>query len=122
MHRNVFALLVLLLIAAGCAAPADRRVIRFDISGISGDGLAGPPDGRVAVDYEFCIPDTPVLRLEVKGIDPSVRFMAGSRGRVGCGPGQVLCVGTTHQPRWRDVLLRLARRPYITRIERCFWE
>jgi hypothetical protein len=122
MHLAAFPLLVLLLTAAGCAAPAVRHVIRFDVSGISGDGLVGPPDGRVAVDYEFCIPDLPDLRLDVKSIDPSIRFMDGSRGRVGCGPEQVLCVGSTHQPGWQGILLQLSQRSYITRIARCFWE
>lgn len=110
------------LSATGCVAPAVRDVIRFDCSGISAEGLAGPAGGQVAVDYEFCIPDLPKARDEVRAVDSTVRFLDGSRGRIGCGPGQVLCIGSTHQPGWRDVLLNLARLPYVARIERCFWE
>lgn len=121
--RAVRILLLLGLLAlAGCAAPAERDVIRFDLAGISEEGLAGSGGGRVAVDYEFCIPDLPENRATVRGLDPSVRFMEGARGRAGCGAGQVLCIGSTHQPRWRDVLRRLARLPWIARIERCHWE
>ena len=119
--------LILPAILAGCSdpqpAPRDPRVkIELDLDALDADGLRGPPDGKVAVDYEFAIPDTPAAREAVTRIDPSVAFMAGSRGRIGAKPGQCLCIGSTHQPRHREILLALARLPEIARIIECHHE
>jgi hypothetical protein len=97
-------------------------VIAFDLRGIGDDGLVGPSDGRRALHYEFCVPADPEKERQVRGIDPSVEVMRGSRGRIGCGPDEVLCVGSTHQPGWRVVLTRLAALPFVTRIARCDFE
>lgn len=107
-----------LLLIAGCREPA-HDLIELDLDALDADGLRGPPDGRVAMAYEFAIPDTPEARAAVRRIDPTVEFMPGSRGRIGAGAGQCLCVGSTHQPRHRDVLFALARLPGITRIIAC---
>jgi hypothetical protein len=96
--------------------------ISFDLAAIDDTGLAGPLDGRVAVAYEFCIPDIAAYLAEVRHIDSTVRVQPGSPGRIGCGPDQVLCIGSTHQPDWRAVLKRLAALEYIARIDRSFAE
>lgn len=119
--------LILPAILAGCSAPQPapldpRAKIEFDLEALDADGLRGPPDGKVAVDYEFAIPDTAAAREEVSRIDPSVAFMAGSRGRIGAKPGECLCLGSTHQPRHREILLALARLPEIGRIIECHHE
>lgn len=107
---------------AGCprrpradATPAHK--IRLKLETIDAEGLTGPPGGLRAVRYEFCIPDRKECRAEVYRLDPSVEFMPGSRGRAGCGPGELLCVGNTHQPDWRAVLESLATLGYVARIE-----
>lgn len=123
--RRVAALLLcglLLAAAAGCqrsAIEADTpaRKIRFRLEALDADGLTGAPGALRAVAYEFCIPDRRECRAEVYRLDPSVEFMPGSRGRAGCGPGQLLCVGNTHQPDWRQVLNGLASLGYVARIE-----
>jgi hypothetical protein len=102
----------------GSAGPL--RKVTFDLDQIDPAGLSGAPGGQVAVGYEFCIPATPGHLAEVQGIDPSVRAQPGSPGRIGCGPGQVLLLGSTHQPGWRSVLERLAALDYVARIDR-FW-
>ena len=125
-------MLVILLAAAGTgrAAPLGREPapahkaakIRFRLNDIRPDGLRGPPDGLTAVAYEFCVPADERVYQEVRRIDPSVRFHPGSRGRIGCGKNQTLCLGETHQPRWRDVLQKLAALAYIAEIRECFFE
>lgn len=97
-------------------------VIRFDTRRLDERGLQGPPDGLRSLMYEFCIPDDRAARAEVLAIDPSLRLQPGSPGRIGCRAGQVLCIGDTHQPGWRDVLRRLAALPYVSRIEESFAE
>ena len=96
--------------------------ITFDLRQLDDAGLIGPADGKVALSYEFCIPNTAACEAEVRAIDSSVQFARGSRGRIGCGPDQTLCIGSTHQPGFRRVLESLAALSYVTRIDRCFFE
>jgi hypothetical protein len=115
------------LILAGCGTPPQppfdpRAKIELDLEALDADGLRGPPDGKVAVDYEFVIPNTPAAREAVSQIDPSVNFFPGSRGRIGAKAGECLCIGSTHQPRHREILLALARLPEIARIIECHHE
>ena len=58
----------------------------------------------------------------MKAIDRTVEFMAGSRGRIGAGKGECLCIGHTHQENFRQVLAALAALPYIDRIIECHFE
>ena len=96
--------------------------IQFDLASLDGEGLRGPRDGRVAVAYEFCLPDQPALRDAVRRIDPSATFATGSPGRSGCGPGECLVQGSTHQKNFRQVLDRLAALPCIGLIRECTFE
>jgi hypothetical protein len=107
---------------AGPACSNVAHKIGFDLERLDAEGLRGPSDGKVAVSYEFSIPDTAEHRAAVKEIDPTVVFMRGSRGRVGVREGECLCVGSTHQADYRRVLRRLAALPYIRRIIECHFE
>ena len=99
-----------------------RQKITFDISILDEDGLYGPPDGKRALAYEFCIPDTVRNRTEVEWIDPTITFFAESPGRIGCGKDESLCIGTTHQQDFEKILRRLAELIYVQRIDQCFFE
>lgn len=96
--------------------------IRIDLGAIGDDGLTGPPEGRRAVSYEFCVPDDPAAIAEVEHIDATVRVHRGSPGRVGCAAAQVLCVGSTHQPDFRGVLRRLAALRSVREIREAHFE
>jgi hypothetical protein len=96
--------------------------IGFDLNRLDESGLQGPLDGRRALDYEYCIPGAARYRERVAAIDPSARFLPGSRGRIGCRPDQVLVLGNTHQPGFRDVLAALAALPFVERIVECVFE
>lgn len=126
VRRFAAAMTMALGAVAGCrgdrSPPPAAAVIAIDLDAIDTDGLRGTAAGRVAVSYEFAIPDTPGLRDAVRRIDRTVEFMPGSRGRVGATPGQCLCIGTTHQPGWRVVLARLAALPGVTPIVECHHE
>jgi hypothetical protein len=89
---------------------------------LDGNGLLGDAGAKRALDYEFCIPASRALASEVIAVDPSARLLRGSPGRIGCGPGQWLVLGTTHQPGFSDVIRRLAELPYVERIEPAFYE
>ena len=102
-------------------APPVSAKIELDLTKLDANGLRGPPSGKVLVSYEFCIPKTDKCKAEVKAIDKSVRFMGGSRGRIGARKDQYLCIGETG-PDYKTVLKRLAALPYVKRIIECHWE
>jgi len=115
---------------AGCSAAkgpgtdqwpeADK--IKFRLDNIGPDGLRGPPDGLVAVAYEFCVPASELKYQEVRKIDPSLQINPHARGRIGCASGQALAIGETHQPDWRQVLQALSALAYVDEIRECFFE
>ena len=107
---------------AGSTGPRPEDKIQFDLSALNDAGLFGPADGLRALHYEFCIPATEAHVDEVRTIDPSIEVMRRSPGRIGCTSEQYLCVGSTHQPGFRDVLTRLASLSYVERIEPSFAE
>ncbi|MCU0868455.1 MAG: hypothetical protein MUF30_02475 [Burkholderiales bacterium] len=106
----------------GPALSSDSRVIAFDTSAIDEDGLVGPPDGKRSVAYEYCVPKAPGPLDEVRRIDPTAEPMPGARGRIGCGSTQVLVLGSTVGPNWRERLDRLAALPYVRRIREVHFE
>lgn len=126
--RALTTALLSLLLGAACAGvrePAPESVerkIAFDLAGLNPEGLRGPADGKVAVAYEFKIPAGDEYRSRVAAIDPSLRFHPGSRGRIGAGPGEILCIGSTHQLNHRAILRRLAELPFVERIIECHFE
>jgi hypothetical protein len=101
--------------------PAAWKKIRLDFKNLDAEGLSGKQDGKVAVNYEFCIPNDPKKWKEVLRIDPSATRQ-GSRGRIGCTEHQWLVIGSTHQKNYQRVLYQLASLPYVERIEQTFWE
>jgi hypothetical protein len=109
---------------SGAVEPQEAAVgvIGFDLCDLDAQGLIGPPDGKRAVDYEFCIPAGEGFAAEISAIDATARFHPGSPGRIGCGEGQVLVLGNTHRPDFAFVLQRLSELPYVDRIERAWFE
>jgi hypothetical protein len=124
MKKAVLAALTLVTLlpanpAIAIPRPADpNSKITFDISSLSPEGLS--PNGGGSISYEFCIPATETHLAEVQTIDPSVKHFQHSKGRIGCRSDQYLCIGSTHQPNWQQVLFNLAKQDYIHRIDR-FW-
>jgi len=96
------------------------RKIRFDLNQLDEFGLYGPDDGKRSLSYEFCVPNSLAAIETVQDIDPTLVIYLHSPGRVGCNAMEVLAIGETHQPNYREVLLSLASLDSIERIER-FW-
>ena len=114
--------LLLVLVETTFADGDGGSVLGVDLSRLDANGLLGPPDGKRALSYEFCIPDENAPASEVQRIDPSARLFRASPGRIGCGTDQVLVIGHTHQPYFATILHRLAGLPYVERIERSDFE
>ena len=98
------------------------RKIEIDLQSLAPDGLRGPADGKVAISYEFAIPNTEECKAQVRTLDPTVQFMPGSQGRIRAPQTGCLCIGSTHQPGYRDVLRKLAELRYVERIVECYFE
>ena len=94
----------------------------FDFSTLDEKGLLGPPGAKWALSYEFCIPNEMKNKTEVERIDPTVRFFSESPGRIGCGSQEMLCIGSTHQEDFINVLRNLVALPYVKRIEQSYFE
>jgi len=111
-------------VGAGEEKPAidPKSKITFSLKELNDSGLYGPPDGLRALHYEFCIPADPQAAAQVKAIDPSIVIHEGSQGRSKCSREEYLCIGTTHQPEFQAVLLKLASLPFVKQINQCFFE
>jgi hypothetical protein len=96
--------------------------IEFNINQLDQDGLRGPAEGKVAVSYEFAIPNTEACKNQVKSIDPTIQLAPGSAGRIKATKDECLCIGSTHQRNNRQVLQKLAELPYVKRIIECWYE
>jgi hypothetical protein len=106
----------------GSAGADSWHKITFDLSRLDKNGLLGPPNGKRALSYEFCIPNTEEHKAEVKRIDSTAQFMPGSPGRIRCDKNECLCVGSTHQKDFKGVLKNLADLEYVKRINESFFE
>ncbi|MDX1911295.1 MAG: hypothetical protein SFV22_07410 [Saprospiraceae bacterium] len=115
---------VILLVLIACRtekppeSPDAWRKIKIDFKSLDTEGLSG---GKVALNYEFCIPADDKSWKKVKKIDPTAR-QNGGKGRVACKDNQQLVIGSTHQKNYQRVLYELACLPFISRIEPTFWE
>ncbi|KXK17023.1 MAG: hypothetical protein IT216_01705 [Saprospiraceae bacterium] len=117
-----------ILLLAGCrdrkSFSIDNMInskIKFDVSQLDKDGLAGSEDGKYSITYEFCIPDTRLYRDKVKKIDSTIVFTK-SPGRSMCDKNQILCLGNTHQPHAVKVLNKLAGLSFVEKISETYFE
>jgi len=132
MGNGVAASLIACALVLAACGPLPAKLVReaataqakitFDMSKLDADGLYGPPDGKRALSYEYCIPANPEAASQVKSIDPSAEVYPGSRGRIGCSSDEYLIVGNTSQPHYRSTLMRLAGLDTIERIDEFFGE
>ncbi|MDO8368741.1 MAG: hypothetical protein Q7T20_18220 [Saprospiraceae bacterium] len=124
---NRVCLLVLIAVLSACKTqkppenPDVWKKIKLDFKQLDADGLAGPPKGKVAVNYEFCIPAGEKYWRQVHKMDTTAQKNSG-KGRVGCKDTQWLIIGSTHQKSYQRVLFQLASLPFVERIEQVYWE
>jgi hypothetical protein len=119
---NMTLTVAVMILLTACPAAVKESAIHFDLRQLNSEGLRGPADGLRALHYEFCIPDRADVIREVRAIDPTLQIQRSSPGRVGCGAGEILCLGHTHQARFREVLERLARHPQVGEIQEAVFE
>ncbi len=104
------------------ATPETMAKIKFDLNEIDERGLIGPVSGKVAVDYEFCIPRSEEYAVRLRKVNPEIKISDKSRGRIGCTRAEQLCIGTTSQENWKNILIETAKLDFVKSIERTFYE
>lgn len=126
--KQFFLLIICIAFFITCARrtvgedPKVWQKIKIDFHLLDKDGLSGPPDGKTALNFEFCIPKDEKKWRELQKISPDLQKQIGGRGRIGCQADQWLIIGSTHQPQYKRILYELASLPYVARIEPVFWE
>lgn len=91
--------------------------IAFDLDDLDEEGRYEPAEGKPRhLPYEFCIPAREDAMADVAATDSSAICTEVAPGTAGCGEGEMLCVGNTRQAGFREVLQRLAAKPYIREI------
>lgn len=126
-HDTMKRFFFLLIVFVGCKqqSPAEDpsvwRKIKMDFRRFDQEGLAGNKDGKVAANYEFCIPASEKKLRQIKKIDPTAQ-RSGGKGRAGCTDQEWLIIGSTHQKRFQRVLFNLASLPYVKEIQETFYE
>lgn len=122
-HRFLYLLLIIISTSAFQCPRKMNKInqakIKFDYSTIDESGLR---NNEVAVDYEFCIPADQEILEQVMKIDPGVRVMKSSRGRIGCTEQQWLCINSTHSAGWKNKLYAIASLSYVERVVETFYE
>jgi heat shock protein HslJ len=103
-------------------SPDSDTKIKFDRGRLNEEGLQGYDDGLRALHYEYCIPDREDLIEKVTALDPTLQIQGESPGRIGCGDGELLCLGNTHQDNWQKTLAGLAAVPEIREIREAVFE
>lgn len=125
MHRFFYLLSTILTVfsLSSCGTKhineSARNKIGFDLAAIDAAGLR---NGEVSVDYEYCIPADEKTLKKVQDIDPKVKLMKTSKGRIGCTKDQWLCISNTHDPAWKEKLLAIAALDFVERMEETVWE
>ncbi|MBV6443058.1 MAG: hypothetical protein DYG98_13205 [Haliscomenobacteraceae bacterium CHB4] len=125
VFTQVFLILNIWLACSEKTKPEDPAVwnkVKIDLNRLDENGLAGPPDGKVAVNYEFCIPASNKEWNEVKKIDKTLQLYKDSKGRISCDKDSWLVVGSTHQKNYRRVIYELAVLDYVKQIQETFFE
>ena len=125
MSKNTIKYLICFLIGLSCIQCQQKMQdlsnakIQFDTTNIDTNGLR---NGEVAVDYEFCIPARDEILQQVLKIDPQVRAMKSSKGRIGCTQQQWLCINSTYGKGWKKKLSAIAALETVERIVETFYE
>ena len=97
--------------------------ISLDLKQFNDDGYRERPKGEFSsTNYEFCIPGNDETAKEVMAIDPTIGVYKTSKGRSGCTDKEWLCIGSTRQANFKNVILKLASLSYIRKISETFWE
>lgn len=131
-HLSVYSLFILFLVLLSCNSSKNKIAntvpencnldkIKFKLSIFDKNGLTGDENNKVALDYEFCVPNTPEILNTIKEIDSSIKPTKG-KGRTKCTDNAILLTGNSYNKDIKKILCNLSQLEYITEINQIYWE
>lgn len=125
-------LFLMLLVCFSCSLSKNKNVsentencnldkIKFKLSVFDKNGLTGNENNKVALDYEFCVPNTPEILTKISEIDSSIKPVKG-KGRTKCAENTILLTGNSYNKDIKKILCNLSQLEYITEINQVYWE
>lgn len=132
MKTNSIILFLMLFVFFSCSSSKNKSVteniencnldkIKFKLSIFDKNGLTGDENNKVALDFEFCVPNTPEILTTIKEIDSSIKPTKG-KGRTKCTDNAVLLTGNSYNKDIKKILCNLSQLEYITEINQVYWE
>ncbi|MBE7380222.1 MAG: hypothetical protein F6J95_002285 [Leptolyngbya sp. SIO1E4] len=120
---TALALTIALLPSAYAQSTEDLfNKIQFDLDQLDEFGLYLSETGKKSLSYAFCVPHNRSMIRTIQAIDPTVIFYLQSSGQAGCNRGEMLAIGHTRQPNYREVLTNLTQLDDVERIEQAWSE
>ena len=127
-----FRLIILLNIVFSCTSSKNKSVsenvencnldkIKFKLSIFDKNGLTGDENNKVALDYEFCVPNQVEYLTKIREIDSSIKPLNG-KGRTKCAENHIVMIGNSYNKDIKKILCNLSQLEYITEINQVYWE
>lgn len=95
--------------------------IKFKLTLFDKNGLIGDENNKVALDYEFCVPNKPEILNTINEIDSSIKPLNG-KGRTKCAENHIVMIGNSYNKDIKKILCNLSQLEYITEINQVYWE
>lgn len=94
--------------------------MNFSFSKLDKKGLI--KERGTSLAYEFCIPNNEQNLNKIKSIDETIAVYKSSKGRIGCGKDEILCIGETVDKDYKKILIEISKLPYVKSINESFFE
>lgn len=95
--------------------------IKFKLAIFDKNGLTGDENNKVALDYEFCVPNKPEILNTINEIDSSIKPLHG-KGRTKCAENHIVMIGNSYNKDIKKILCNLSQLECITEIKQVYWE
>ncbi|MGE0561853.1 MAG: hypothetical protein AB7O47_08565 [Flavobacteriales bacterium] len=125
MKGTILYFFIIGLLSFSCSSSKNNNLncnlkkITFNIKQFDERGLMG--DEKMAIDFEFCLPDNPNALQAIKEIDSSIKPLHG-KGRTKCAENHIIMIGNSYNKDIKNILCKLSQLDYITEINQVFWE
>jgi hypothetical protein len=95
--------------------------IDLPLNKLDKNGLIGPHDGKVSVDYVFCIPQSDLNIQTVEKISSKIKI--DRNNNFFCrGNNMLTCIGNTGHKKYKRTLRKLSNLDFVNKIESVDWE
>lgn len=133
MKMSTIILFLMLFVCFSCSTSKNKSLtesiiencnidkIKFKLSIFDKNGLTGDENNKVALDYEFCVPNKLEILNTIKEIDSSIKPLNG-KGRTKCAENHIIMIGNSYNKDIKKILCNLSQLEYVTEINQVYWE